>query len=594
MFFLTFVNKTPKTKLHSFTPIFIGVLFLMYFPKITTCQINNQKIPEKYKNIFSDSSVVAAIIPDSLSFKDIKLNGQINANISQLLQAQQKPAVNYTVSTNLQLIYKKIRIPFSYTYSNGRSISRISGPPLQIPKFSVLGLSPSIGNTKFHFGNRTMDFSKYSFYGIRFNGVGMELPEKGFHAKLFSGDLSYLDPRWNFFNTPQHNKFPRKAWGVKLGYYAKKIKLGLSVVRIGDKYQIDSSSLEDQLPKENAVIDFEGSYKIGEKLSVNFEYALSALTKNAFDKRIDIPTHQSFYNILGLFEKKPSSIYRSAFNMGTSYELSKHTIRFDMERVEKGFQSLGTLFFDHNFQDIKSSISGSPKEYLTYSFEIGRRKLLKTNREQADGFFLLSTNAALKISEKLQTNFTISNNRSVTNSLFQSPTSLDVDSLLLTQSNFNGSAQAVYQFQDSSNSSLSLGIVTQSGVAIRNGSLSENKTKNTNINLAYQWTKGNHNYLLGLNSNFTQSNGIKNKVFSFNASYNATVSSQLNLAATTNFSIVSFQNQQIQQLSLSGNASYRLWNSIGINGSVQLNFVDPSSGLQFNTLQINSSCTYQF
>jgi len=589
-----FKIKFTKTGLYFLAHLIIFLLTIFLAPQSSLCQVENQSFTKNLKKVFSDSTSFSKLIPDSISLKEIRLGGQINANFNQLIQYQQKPVSNYTISCNLNLRYKRLNIPFSYTYSNGRSISRISGPPLRTPKFTVLGLSPTIGATIFHLGNRTMDFSKYAFQGIRFNGVGMELPENGFYVKLFSGNLSYLDPRWFFFNTPEYSTFPRKARGLKLGYSSSKIKLGVSVLRIRDQYQITLDSLTNQTPKENSVIDLEGQYKIKKKLSLNFEYALSALTKNAFDKRIEIPTHQSLYNMLGLFEKKPSSIYRSAFNFGTSYELSKHKLSFDLERVEKGFQSLGTLFFDQNFLDLKTSISGTPKDFISYSFEIGQRQLLETNQENGDRFFLLTANANLKMNENLQTNFSVSNNRTVTNSLFQSPTSLDVDSLLLTQSNFNASMQTTYQFQDSSNSSLSLGLVKQSGVAIRNDALSENKTDVTNINLAYQWTNGNHNYYLGLNSSFTQSNGLSNKVISLSGSYNSTLSSQLNLSTNTNFSIVFFRNKRIQQLSLSGNAAYRLTKSLGVNTSLQLNFLDQSSGLRFNTLQINSSCTYQF
>ncbi|MEL6668885.1 MAG: hypothetical protein AAFP08_07935, partial [Bacteroidota bacterium] len=230
-----------------------------------------------------------------------------------------------------------IKGPFAAAFSSQNTT-------YQLPAYAFYGFSPSYQWIKFHFGDRSLNFSPFSLNGLNFRGVGLELNPGNFYVGIMRGRLrrerladagaiQNLDPIYR-----------RMGSGIKLGFDNGTDMIALNLFHARD----DASSLDlpdsaTVRPQENLVLEVEGKKQLSDFIGIEFNLAHSALTRDT-----DAPTLAdvgSGFNgsIFGLFKARSSSSYNQAYGIGLRLSPKFGQLKLDYERIGAGFQSLGTL-----------------------------------------------------------------------------------------------------------------------------------------------------------------------------------------------------------------------------------------------------------
>lgn len=391
---------------------------------------------------------IEQVISDAKSYKDklkadfFKLNGGINAmmmyNYIDGIEARRDP-FSYRVGGNVTLSVLGWKVPASVFFSNGRTIYNYSLPSFKLPSYFLAGFKPSYKWAQLHVGNSSMTFSPYTLAGHSFQGGGVELNPGRFTFKSMYGRLrrSVVADLNSLQNIEPAYK--RLGWGVMAGYETTK---GESIKIILFKGWDDPNSIptpdtsSNLTPKENTVISVIGKKNLGSKVSLQVDYAMSALTMNALSPLVD--DHSNILQTIGgLFSPKLSTGYHNAIKTALQYKTKFGAISLNHEWVDPGYQTLGALFFNNDFENWTIASSASMKEgKIMLSGTIGlQRNNLLDNQINANRRLIGALNANLILSEQLNLNASYSN-FAVTNRLraITFPVTL-VDSIILSQVN---------------------------------------------------------------------------------------------------------------------------------------------------------------
>lgn len=185
---------------------------------------------------------------------------------------------------------------------------------LPTPK-AAIGISPKIGNMRFHLGSSTMKFSPYVYSGVQFLGGGIEYTGKYFNLGTFYGSLNRptryreLDTRsalqqytdallgLNTYET-MHPQFRRDAVAVKLGIgttgngidlmamKAKDIEGSLPEILPWADSTIDRSMVVT--PKENLALGLAARLSITNHFNLRANLAASVFTPNTLVDTLDM------------------------------------------------------------------------------------------------------------------------------------------------------------------------------------------------------------------------------------------------------------------------------------------------------------------
>lgn len=391
---------------------------------------------------------IEQVISDAKSYKDklksdfFKLNGGFNAmmmyNYIDGIEARRDP-FSYRVGGNVTMSVLGWKVPASIFFSNGRTIYNYSLPSFKLPSYFLAGFKPSYKWAQLHIGNSNMTFSPYTLAGHSFQGGGVELNPGRFTFKSMYGRLrrSVVADLNSLQNI--ESAYRRLGWGVMAGYETAN---GESIKAILFKGWDDPSSIpppdtsSNLTPKENTVISLIGKKKLGSKASIQVDYAMSALTMNSLSPQVDDRTG-ILQTIGGLFSPKSSSGYHNAIKTALQFQTKFGSVSLNHEWVDPGYQTLGALFFNNDFENWTVASSASIKEgKVMLSGTAGiQRNNLRDNQINANRRLIGALNANLILSERLNLNASYSN-FAVTNRLraITFPVTL-VDSIILSQVN---------------------------------------------------------------------------------------------------------------------------------------------------------------
>lgn len=443
-------------------------IFILFSSQFLFSQTDvNQEFESAKKNI------------ENFTKKDsVQISGSFFANgLYNLVNRNGPSTFDYAVGGRAIIQYKGIKLPLQYSLSNGRTLSSISGPSIRTPNFSALGISPSKDNYTFHFGHRTMDFSKYTFSGQRFKGVGMEYNGEKLTTKSFRGEITFLSLTDLSLLSEKINAEKRYAWGNLTRYKFGVFTLGGIIFKSHDK---TDEMNEEVILKENTSIEINSVIELGENFKIIATRALSAYTPDASDARVEIPTHSTFYNMLGLFEKKTSSRYNYASKVALQYTLNKYNLSLDYESIDRGYQTLGSLFYDNNFRQINANFSGQISDRIQISNTLGLRQNKESISLEDNNYQLvINSNLNLKASDALNFSVNYSNLKNTQKVFQQRPLSTTIDSIYLAQLSKSYGVSANLLLNKENQSSITMIVRFQDGKGIQQDSVStENNIKN--------------------------------------------------------------------------------------------------------------------
>ncbi len=263
-----------------------------------------------------------------------------------------------SVSANATIRSYRLTIPFSFIMHN---LDEVDHPftrdywkdylSNQRNRFTRFGASPYYKWITLHAGHRYMDFSEFTLANHNFLGVGLDLTPGKWRIAGMGGRLAKAEPQSRSLRTPFIQQYTRTGWGAHVAYGDTKDRIGLSLFSAKE----DPASLLGEIdsvfqvtPLENLVISLNGKKTIRKYLSVEFELAQSALTRNAQDPEED----QGFFLYRSfLFQRKTSTDMRHAANVKLDYSRNDFRAGLEYRRIDAGYRSLGAYFFNDDLEN---------------------------------------------------------------------------------------------------------------------------------------------------------------------------------------------------------------------------------------------------
>ncbi len=281
--------------------------------------------------------------------KGIRMSGSLNLNaISYSANGTtgRRDPFNWYANSNLNINLFGLDVPFSFSYTNARL--GYTQP------FNRIRFSPKYKWIKTHVGTSNMTFSSYTLAGHQFKGFGLELTPRKWRFMAMYGKLKepvpYTDIRNPASNT--NASFKRIGYGFKAGYESN----GQAIEAIFFKAKDDPNSIPFipsgglVTPKENVVVGISGKKKIGRRLFVDMEYAISGLTGDLrSDTAKKVTTNHSL--LARYIKARNTTRFYDAANVGIGYTGNNYAIQLKYERVAPEYQTLGAYYFNSDLEN---------------------------------------------------------------------------------------------------------------------------------------------------------------------------------------------------------------------------------------------------
>jgi hypothetical protein len=267
---------------------------------------------------------------------------------------RRKDPWSYMLNANVNInVLGVLDLPFSASImSQNKTFSQ--------PSFARYGVSPRYKAVTAHIGWRSMQFSTYTLSGVTFLGGGVEVQPGDFYVggKAVYGRFNKSVPMGDTLS-PSYEQPAYERWG-----YGAMLTLGThkhSVDIIVFKAK-DASGKHDSLmtamgiaPQENAVIGLNTRHSIGERVSLDVEYAFSALTSDVNQPLKEFDTYTYANNLGQFFRPRASSSYHNALRTSIGYQAELFSLGVAYNRVDPGYRSLGALYLTNDFEDIQAN-----------------------------------------------------------------------------------------------------------------------------------------------------------------------------------------------------------------------------------------------
>lgn len=477
----------------------------------------------------------------------LQISGSINANqvlyLSQGIDSRRDP-YNYFLAGNLNLSLYGWSVPLSFSYSNQNST-------FQQP-FNQYGLSPTYKWVTLHAGYRSLTFSRYTLNGHLFLGGGVEVtPTDKIRVSAIYGRFQQAVEEDTTIqaNVPAYR---RMGGGVKFTYGTNKDFVDVIIFKAkDDENSLASPPVINNInPEENLVLGVGFNKTFSKNLVLKAEYASSAISQ---DIRAEEVTSGNVYDRLNFaFRPRVSSSYYNAVNAAIQYKIKGAGFGIAYERVDPGYRTLGSYFFNNNLENIaftNTLVAMKNKVRLNWRLGVQRNNLdneeLNTLR-RLSGAINVSYMASPKMIYNVSyTNFrTVVNFRSQFDQINQAGPFLNLDTLNYRQVAQNANLNANFVLNDSKErrQNLNINVAYQrsadeqanieqpTGASFYNVNSSYSLGLGTTTTISAAFNANLTNTLANRNSIFGPSFGIRktfferklstNASFSFNNSYN--------------------------------------------------------------------------
>lgn len=289
-----------------------------------------------------------------------KWSGGISANSILYTgnAGSQRLPFTYFINGNIAANILGISIPASFTFTNTGFSYNYRLPSLP----NRLSLHPRYKWITGHVGQISMNYSNYTVNGIPVTGVGVDLSPRGdwkysaFYGKLQRA-VEYRNEDSIFRNVmPAYKRF---GYGTKIGYDRNGVRMAVIFFQAKDQpsslqFKPDSLNI---YPMANSVISGEIKLPLLKNLSLEGEYALSALTRD-----LRAPSYSDSNSANWLVKtmggKLSTSLYR-AYKSQLTYTVGSTSLGAGYERIDPGYQTLGMLYYNNDLENITANFAQS-------------------------------------------------------------------------------------------------------------------------------------------------------------------------------------------------------------------------------------------
>ncbi|MDR1225990.1 MAG: hypothetical protein LBK47_03725 [Prevotellaceae bacterium] len=228
------------------------------------------------------------------------------------------------------------------------------------PTFARYGVSPRYKRITAHIGWRSMQFSTYTLSGVTFLGGGVEVAPDDFWigGKAVYGRFNKSVPLGDTLS-PSYEQPQYERWGyggmVTLG--TREHNADIIIFKARDEKGAHDSVMAALgiAPQENAVVGLNTRHAVGEHITFELEYAFSALTSDVNQPYKKFDTYTYANNFGAFFRPRTSSSYHHALRTSLGFQAELFSLGVAYNRVDPGYQSLGTLYLTNDFEDIQAN-----------------------------------------------------------------------------------------------------------------------------------------------------------------------------------------------------------------------------------------------
>ena len=281
----------------------------------------------------------------------------------------------FGVNANATLTVYGISMPFSFTwYSNEKAGFR--------QPFNQFGISPTYRWLTVHLGYRNVSFSEFTLNGHTFLGAGLEAKPGKFRLAAVYGKFNQTS-QYDLIMADSIPKLTRLGWAAKIGYGTEKSFVDVSMLRIGDntKNFIPYEDPDLPVPAQNMALGLTSRVSLTSKLILNVDGSLSFLTSNSSLGTSDTINDRLLEYASNLITINSTSQRFSALKASLSYNFSKNVISgIEYRRIDPGYQSMGSYFFNNDLEQITFNQSVS---FLESKFRA--RGSIGMQRDNLDG-----------------------------------------------------------------------------------------------------------------------------------------------------------------------------------------------------------------
>ena len=531
----------------------------------------------------------------------LDLGGGINLNSSfynsNSINPRRDP-FTWSVMANLNLNLLGINAPFSFVYSDGND--RFS-----LPSYSFTGISPTYKWATLHAGDRSMYFNRYTLSNLNFRGGGLELTPGKWTIKTMFGRLRKANAEDLTARQSIDPAYERLGGGGLVSYAGKTYNVTGTLFKAWDRENsIISPVNSDILPAENVVLSLSGRKSFGKGFTADLDLARSAYNS---DKRSLEETSELSgikYSLLGLFNPTENSSFGNAYNIGLTYTHARFSLRLGTEKIDRNFQSLGSLFFNNDLRHYTASFNTSVfKNKITLGVRGGLEQTnISDNLKPKNERVVAAVNLGFQASNRLNISGNYSNFDNTTKIRAKEDPTAFVDSLFLAQTTQSAGLASTYRMGDKSNpSSLSFSFNHQNAKTIMDNRVLENANSTfDNFNLRYSKRIKSADLMInaGINYNISKFTAVETTTFAPSLSVNKSFfNRQLRSSFRSSYSILNSDiNPTAQVLTLGLNGSWAVLKNQRI--ALQLNYLKRMGGggnvLPFNELYGSLRYAYQF
>ncbi|MEM8584648.1 MAG: hypothetical protein AAGF87_10280, partial [Bacteroidota bacterium] len=268
--------------------------------------------------------------------------------------------------------------------------------------------------------------------------------------------------------------YRRIGSGLQLGYQSEKTNISLNIFSARDKTEeVDDASIDSlDRPEQNLCLGLNMQQQISEKLFVHGEWAVSALTRD--QNQPELENSSGFQRMFGLFRPRISTGYHQAYRFGIQFKPGAFDWSIQFERIDPGYRTLGSLYFQNDIENITTQIVLpilQGKFQLQTSLGLQRNDLNQV--KDPSGFRRFIGNLALSAqwtntinSQISWSNFRTTNRISAVNVPF-----VEVDSIVIVQSNNNLNLSNSFQIGQGGKQIITTNFGFQEAQTIRNDTL---------------------------------------------------------------------------------------------------------------------------
>ena len=344
-----------------------------------------------------------ASLKDVFKAKPVKFNGGISAG-SMFYNGSgntgRQPFTWYLQGNANANILGKINLPFSFNFTNaGQGFSYPVMP-------NRLSLHPTYKWISAHIGDVSMSFSPYTLNGHQFRGAGVDLSFNGpWKVSAMAGRLQKAVP----YDSTNKNALPayqRMGYGVKTVYEKRWFRAGINAFYAKDNAGSLAVAPDSLLiyPQENLAIDYELALKPVKGMELSAELANSAITRDI--RTVDGKEPATNTGIMQqLIKGNASTTVYQAFKSNLNYTFRKSTIGVGYERVNPGYTTLGSYYFNSDLENITVNLAQSLlKDKANIAVNIGsQHDNLNNQKESTTRRLVGSVNVNFAPTQRMQT-----------------------------------------------------------------------------------------------------------------------------------------------------------------------------------------------